>query len=270
MCSTPTPDMQRYAEKTPISRVWLIAHAQVGGLPQPELNQLELQFLLLNDFRLVISQEEMQRYAEQLIVFSEGSLPPPPTSPAPAPALATPAPPTAGANGAMHAMGAIDAYGGVVGAGGAKTPSARAYAPTTHPPAASTSTAPARSNSNSSSTAARSPVDEDDAASEAETETEGGWTTDDEPTIRAGGADRSDCASLCSTQADEGDGEGDGFFAGEDGEGGGGGGHGRGEAPGKGGGGGTPGRGGGRTPEQRGVRREGSASADGDFAMASP
>ncbi|KZP21719.1 cyclin-related 2, partial [Athelia psychrophila] len=37
-------------------------YAKVGGLPQPELNQLELQFLLLNDFRLVISQEEMQRY----------------------------------------------------------------------------------------------------------------------------------------------------------------------------------------------------------------
>ncbi|TFK74378.1 cyclin-related 2, partial [Pluteus cervinus] len=37
-------------------------YAKVGGLPLPELNQLELQFLLLNDFRLVISSEEMQRY----------------------------------------------------------------------------------------------------------------------------------------------------------------------------------------------------------------
>ncbi|KAL4075621.1 cyclin-domain-containing protein, partial [Scleroderma citrinum] len=37
-------------------------YAKVGGLPQSELNQLELQFLLLNDFRLVISPEEMQRY----------------------------------------------------------------------------------------------------------------------------------------------------------------------------------------------------------------
>ncbi|KAG2147958.1 cyclin-domain-containing protein, partial [Suillus clintonianus] len=37
-------------------------YAKVGGLPQAELNQLELQFLLLNDFRLVISPEEMQRY----------------------------------------------------------------------------------------------------------------------------------------------------------------------------------------------------------------
>ncbi|PPQ73622.1 hypothetical protein CVT24_007621 [Panaeolus cyanescens] len=46
-------------------------YAKVGGLPLPELNQLELQFLLLNDFRLVISSSEMQYYAEQLIRFSK-------------------------------------------------------------------------------------------------------------------------------------------------------------------------------------------------------
>lgn len=46
---------------------------QVGGLPLPELNQLELQFLLLNDFRLVIKGDEMQRYAEQLILFSKSN-----------------------------------------------------------------------------------------------------------------------------------------------------------------------------------------------------
>ncbi|EFI27629.1 hypothetical protein CC1G_14555 [Coprinopsis cinerea okayama7 len=46
-------------------------YAKVGGLPLHELNQLELQFLLLNDFRLVISGAEMQRYAEQLILFSK-------------------------------------------------------------------------------------------------------------------------------------------------------------------------------------------------------
>jgi hypothetical protein len=45
--------------------------AQVGGLPQSELNQLELQFLLLNDFRLVIPLEEMQKYADQLLVYWE-------------------------------------------------------------------------------------------------------------------------------------------------------------------------------------------------------
>lgn len=44
-------------------------YAKVGGLPVHELNQLELQFLLLNDFSLVIPLEEMQRYADQLLVY---------------------------------------------------------------------------------------------------------------------------------------------------------------------------------------------------------
>ncbi|KAA1465911.1 cyclin-related 2, partial [Dentipellis sp. KUC8613] len=37
-------------------------YAKVGGLPQAELNRLELQFLLLNDFRLTISEQQMQHY----------------------------------------------------------------------------------------------------------------------------------------------------------------------------------------------------------------
>jgi PHO85 cyclin-6/7 len=45
----------------------------VGGLPQAELNQLELQVLLLNDFNLVILVDEMQRYASQLIAYSRES-----------------------------------------------------------------------------------------------------------------------------------------------------------------------------------------------------
>lgn len=40
-----------------------------------ELNQLELQFLLLNDFRLVIPLDELQRYADQLILFWIGRNP---------------------------------------------------------------------------------------------------------------------------------------------------------------------------------------------------
>lgn len=44
-------------------------YAKVGGLPVHELNQLELQFLLLNDFNLMIPLEEMQRYANQLLVY---------------------------------------------------------------------------------------------------------------------------------------------------------------------------------------------------------
>ena len=45
---------------------------QVGGLPLHELNQLELQFLLLNDFRLKIPTDELQRYADQLILYWVG------------------------------------------------------------------------------------------------------------------------------------------------------------------------------------------------------
>ncbi|KAG9120209.1 hypothetical protein FRC07_004385 [Ceratobasidium sp. 392] len=50
-------------------------YAKVGGLPQSELNQLELQFLLLNNFRLNIPTDEMQRYAEQLLRYSAGMSP---------------------------------------------------------------------------------------------------------------------------------------------------------------------------------------------------
>ncbi|KAK2462313.1 hypothetical protein APHAL10511_005619 [Amanita phalloides] len=119
-------------------------YAKVGGLPLTELNQLELQFLLLNDFRLVISSAEMQRYGEQLILFSKShteyvspmslSIPPsltpdhtlavtpvsysrPSTLPS-ASALAASSrhpqhnDPCQATN--MRTMGAIDAYGGCV------------------------------------------------------------------------------------------------------------------------------------------------------------
>ncbi|KAG6826439.1 hypothetical protein H0H87_007197 [Tephrocybe sp. NHM501043] len=39
-------------------------YAKVSSLPLAELNQLELQFLLLNNFCLVISSMEMQHYAK--------------------------------------------------------------------------------------------------------------------------------------------------------------------------------------------------------------
>lgn len=48
-------------------------YAKVGGLPVHELNQLELQFLLLNDFNLMIPLEEMQKYANQLLVYGGAS-----------------------------------------------------------------------------------------------------------------------------------------------------------------------------------------------------
>ncbi|WVQ79080.1 hypothetical protein IAT38_001174 [Cryptococcus sp. DSM 104549] len=46
-------------------------YAKVGGLPPSELNSLELQFLLLNDFRLRISVDEMQRYGDRLLAYAE-------------------------------------------------------------------------------------------------------------------------------------------------------------------------------------------------------
>ncbi|KZW03842.1 cyclin-domain-containing protein [Exidia glandulosa HHB12029] len=52
-------------------------YAKVGGLPQAELNQLELQFLLLNDFNLLIVKDEMQKYAEDLMAFAHSHTLPP-------------------------------------------------------------------------------------------------------------------------------------------------------------------------------------------------
>ncbi|PTU16964.1 hypothetical protein P175DRAFT_0488334 [Aspergillus ochraceoroseus IBT 24754] len=44
-------------------------YAKVGGLPLPELNHLELQFLMLNDFRLSIPVEELEAYGTMLVEF---------------------------------------------------------------------------------------------------------------------------------------------------------------------------------------------------------
>ncbi|KAI9640797.1 cyclin-like protein interacting with PHO85 [Ciborinia camelliae] len=44
-------------------------YAKVGGLPLNELNHLELQFLLLNDFRLSVSVEELEAYGTMLVEF---------------------------------------------------------------------------------------------------------------------------------------------------------------------------------------------------------
>jgi hypothetical protein len=48
---------------------------QVSGLPQHELDQLGLHFHLLNDFRLMISPEEMQVHARQHIFHAQGNSP---------------------------------------------------------------------------------------------------------------------------------------------------------------------------------------------------
>ncbi|KAH0611356.1 uncharacterized protein H6S33_010621 [Morchella sextelata] len=44
-------------------------YAKVGGLPLQELNHLELQFLILNDFRLAVPVEELEAYGTMLVQF---------------------------------------------------------------------------------------------------------------------------------------------------------------------------------------------------------
>ncbi|KAI9572399.1 cyclin-domain-containing protein [Boletus coccyginus] len=161
-------------------------YAKVGGLPQPELNQLELQFLLLNNFSLVISPEEMQRYAEQLVIFSQSQSQSHPSSSSSqttatqlprTPSMQFRSPPFSALSGPARAMGAIDAYGGAVAPD--RTPSMRAVR-----------------------------TRDDDASSifsetSTEAETEGGDTTDDEPTIRPPNS-----AGSCCGDAEESQGEG--------------------------------------------------------------
>lgn len=68
--------MRRYVDPVPfctpsqpVFRVSLTVSLQVGGLPLPELNHLELQFLLLNDFRLAVPVEDLEAYATMLVEF---------------------------------------------------------------------------------------------------------------------------------------------------------------------------------------------------------
>lgn len=138
---------------------------QVGGLPQGELNQLELQFLLLNDFRLMIAMEEMQSYAEQLIRFSENNSDPsfsslpqyPSSSSQPSPA------------GPTKYMIFVDNMH--------QPPS-----PSPHHQSDSQTPQVGPSRAFRRSTSSCSAMSASDAASEAETDVEG--STDDEPTIR--------------------------------------------------------------------------------------
>ena len=143
-----------------ISHSLLTTNIQVGGLPQHELNQLELHFLLLNDFRLMISPQEMQVYARRLIFHAQGNSPPRThSSDPPVPTISAP----------RRAMGAMDAYGG----DGPSTPHMRPVQKLAHQ-ASSASLASACSRATS--------------VSEEETEsTDGGGdegSTDDEPTVR--------------------------------------------------------------------------------------
>lgn len=179
-------------------------------MPQAELNQLELQFLLLNDFRLVVSNEEMQRYAEQLIIFSQGDTV--------ADSLQAP---EAARNGSSHRasgstsvplkiMGAIDAYGGRLApehlVGTTSAPLRQYDASQYHFGASSSSQTPSyrgyETDGNDTETEG-STTDGGDVTDDGETScdassmvsADGGFSTDDEPTIRANQSVR---GSICS------------------------------------------------------------------------
>jgi hypothetical protein len=200
-----------FFSRLPFLELMLWRRYQVGGLPQAELNQLELQFLLLNDFRLVIHRDEMQYYAEQLLSFSQ-SHPPPNDDLCASPSPSHPQPPTPilqqhgyntvssfSSHGTsavaghrtptLHyqqqqaVMGAIDAYGGRVpgeeALHSAPPPPSTAYASSSHVDTGMDThhrSTPRRQTSSSSDGY------ETDSTM---TETEGG-ETDDEPTIRPG------------------------------------------------------------------------------------
>ncbi|KAL5530288.1 PCL7 [Sanghuangporus sanghuang] len=175
-------------------------YARVGGLPQAELNQLELQFLLLNDFRLSIPPDEMQRYWEQLIRFSQAQDAPEGQS-----IPAAPGPPVS-ASRPLQSMGAFDAYGGVV---------VRDNAPCPDPQAPRNAT-PKRYRSSDVQIVERRvlPDEEEDRDRESSvcSETDTDAETDDEPTIRpAHSCASSDTQSLFSNDASEADVDGDDY-----------------------------------------------------------
>ena len=178
--------------------------------------------MLLNDFRLVISSAEMQRYAEQLIVFSRSS---DPALLLKHPAIQQPQPVASSAAVSPHrqqktspnvnvrvvsptGMGTIDAYGGHVPSSESSTSHAvpmskmqvqgssvpkLGYPTPRTPRSAGINGGGAHYPHPPPPPSPDTPDDEDEVETETETETDGGSTTDDEPTIRPGGG------SVCSS-----------------------------------------------------------------------
>lgn len=183
----------------------------------PELNQLELQFLLLNDFRLVISSDEMQRYADQLVIYSHSiDSPLAPLPPLSASSFNTSRTPHSNnLVGPMQAMGAIDVFSGPI----ANNTGFQAsyYHPPIQPSGQHPTAHQVHSHNDFHSAnpdlvqPQRSMWDDNPTETETETEageTDGGETTDDEPTVRpahssASSDTRSLCESISSRGADD-------------------------------------------------------------------
>ncbi|KAI0751216.1 cyclin-domain-containing protein [Daedaleopsis nitida] len=158
-------------------------YAKVGGLPLTELNQLELQFLLLNDFHLMISQEEMQFYASKLVQQSQ--IPPgvPLVSFLPDSSPSHPHDFRRSPIGPLKYFTALDGY--IAHLHARTRPTHHEPIPHNHPP----SYIPSHSRPSSEyrrSTSSHSTSSTSDAVTESgETETDFDGETDDEPTIRA-------------------------------------------------------------------------------------
>lgn len=164
-------------------------YAKVGGLPLAELNQLELHFLLLNDFRLTISCEEMDYYTKMVDLQSQipddvdlsPYLPSSSRSTGPHSAI-----------GPSEYFAAVDSYFG------------RIYAPPVFRSSSVDNSDDASLYSSSHSRRSQSIASRSDVASEAGTETDFDCSTDDEPTIRPPHSSASsETMSLCSAASED-------------------------------------------------------------------
>ena len=177
---------------------------KVGGLPQSELNQLELQFLLLNDFRLSIAAEELQRYAEQLQIYSRNSeTGVDGVSLQDQPLFQSQTPRDLIAN-SMRRMGAADAYGGrLPGEPMTEAETIReTYSGVVGYHNAMELEKKTAGNNFSQEEVAERHRRESTIESEAETEEDGG-ETDDEPTIRGHSSAGSETQSLCTIESED-------------------------------------------------------------------
>ncbi|OSD01766.1 cyclin-domain-containing protein [Trametes coccinea BRFM310] len=158
-------------------------YAKVGGLPLTELNQLELQFLLLNDFHLMISQEEMQFYASKLVQQSQI---PPGVSLVP---FLPDSPPSAIHDAHRSPVGPLKYFTAMDGYLAHLHARSRPLHPPSHHHNHPHSPAPSSTSRSSSDyrrpESVHSAVSTSESTTEGDTETDVDGSTDDEPTIRA-------------------------------------------------------------------------------------
>lgn len=176
----------------PLVKSLLTLMYQVGGLPLGELNQLELEFLLLIDFRLGISSDEMEHYARQLAQYSQRK---PGSTPMQFKSVSEPlSGPSMMPSRPMHSMGAFDAFGGNI----------QNDQVIQHPGIPAPKNATPRRTALIRTTPHREASEERDQESSVYSETDTDAETDDEPTIKPShSCGSSDTQSLFSNDASE-------------------------------------------------------------------